>query len=973
MNLFAAPLVAAALVVAAAQPIGAASELTGRVVHNGLAVPGASVTATKGDRTVATHTDEEGVFRFETLEDGAWLVRVDMRGFVPLDRDITLPLTAAPPPWALTMQPYAEIVAGIASPAASAAATAAAGAAASDTSIINGSVVNGAATPFAQPRGFGNNRPQLRQTYNGAINGVFGNSDWNARPYSFGDVSTPAPDYNNMNVGFQLSGPLRIPWLIASGPQMSAGYQRNLSHNAVTQSAVMPSEAARRGDFSQLATAVRDPRTGQPFSGNIIPVERISPQAAALLAYYPFPNGLTSSGSNFQAPVLTGTTEDRAQLSMQETFGRRDTLSGSFNFQRATTDSSSIFAFNDRTLRSSLDTTVGFSRRVTTKFQVRFRYQYQRTATTVTPFFYNTVNVSGDAGINGNNQDPENWGPPLLSFPDVADLRDAAYHRNVSQSHLTGVEASLSRGRHNITVGGDTKWIDVAVRAQQDARGGFGFTGEQTGLAFADFLLDMPATATLAFGNADKDLRGMAYDAYVNDDFRVNAGLTLNFGARWEYESPFTEAQGRLVNLDIVDGFTAASPVLASDPTGPLTGTTYPASLLRPDRTGLQPRLGVSWRPILGSSLVIRANYGIYRNTEVYQPLALLLAQQPPLSNTFSVQSTAEAPLTLANGFTQAQSAASNTYAIDPDFRVGVAHNWQASVQRELPANLTVLAQYLGTRGTHLTQASLPNTNPAGAADPCPTCPFGFIYLSSDGSSLRHALQLMLRRRLRNGFTASVQYTFSRASDDAATFLSGAVSSSSLAVAQDWRDLGAERGPSSFDQPHLTTIEFQYTTGVGVTGGTLTTGAWASLYKDWTFTSQLRAGSGLPSTPIYFAPVTGTGVVGVRPRLTGVSTAPPSSDAYANPDAYAAPEPGYWGDAGRNSLRGPRQFSLDASVSRVFRLGGRVNLEWGFQATNILNRVTFAAFNAVITSPQFGLPTIANQMRRLQTSFRFRF
>ena len=91
MNLFAAPLVAAALVVAAAQPIGAASELTGRVVHNGLAVPGASVTATKGDRTVATHTDEEGVFRFETLEDGTWLVRVEMRGFVPRAYSVTGP------------------------------------------------------------------------------------------------------------------------------------------------------------------------------------------------------------------------------------------------------------------------------------------------------------------------------------------------------------------------------------------------------------------------------------------------------------------------------------------------------------------------------------------------------------------------------------------------------------------------------------------------------------------------------------------------------------------------------------------------------------------------------------------------------------------------------------------------------------------------------------------------------------------
>ena len=68
-----------------------------------------------------------------------------------------------------------------------------------------------------------------------------------------------------------------------------------------------------------------------------------------------------------------------------------------------------------------------------------------------------------------------------------------------------------------------------------------------------------------------------------------------------------------------------------------------------------------------------------------------------------------------------------NTFAVDPDFRVGYAQNWQASVQRDLPASLTVIATYLGTKGSHLMQEFLPNTYPAGAVNPCPTCPAGFV------------------------------------------------------------------------------------------------------------------------------------------------------------------------------------------------------------------------------------------------------
>ena len=206
-------------------------------------------------------------------------------------------------------------------------------------------------------------------------------------------------------------------------------------------------------------------------------------------------------------------------------------------------------------------------------------------------------------------------------------------------------------------------------------------------------------------GNADKIFTAPAYDAFLNDDWRVSPILTVNAGIRWEYEGPIAEQLGRLANLDAAPGFTSVRAVVGND-------------LLHADPRGLQPRVSMALRPVAGSSLVIRAGYGVYRNTAVYQPIALLLAQQPPLSTTLSVETSSADPLTLANGFTSAPGTARNTFAVDPDFRVGYAHNWQVLAQRDLPASLTMTATYLGAAGSHLMQAILPNTFPTGAAAP---------------------------------------------------------------------------------------------------------------------------------------------------------------------------------------------------------------------------------------------------------------
>jgi len=977
---------AIALLVSFLQPVSAgpafrvyqetAPVLTGRILHANLPVPGATVTIVKDQRAATTTSDGTGTFRFINVEPGVRTIKVEMRGFAPVTRDVTVPLGHPEVGLALTMLKYEEIVDASASAASWPAEAATGGTDPADApspQILDGSVINGAASPFAQPLAFGNNRPTAAAPYSGAFTAALGNSAWNARPFSFGRSSAAAPDYANAQLSIAFGGPLRIPGLVRDGPKTRVSYQRGTQHNATTQSARMPTPAERGGDLSAHSGAIRDPLTGDLFSGNFIPTGRIAPQALALLALYPLPTGETGNGANFERPLVGESTSDVLQVQIGWPVSARSLLNGSFGYQRSVSNSVSLFDFSDRSRQSAFTGGLTWTQRIGTRLNLRALYQFTHSKNASTPFFANRVNVSGDAGIAGNDQNPLNWGPPTIAFPDFADLRDSNHQRSSRLSQVVGMELQWRRGSHNLTIGADARLHRLDQLTQSNPRGTLTFTGAATGDAFADFLLGIPTISAIAAGSGTARIRGGSFDAYLNDDFRIRAGLTMDVGLRWEYESPYTERDGRLANLDIASGFGAVATVVGTDPSGPLTGVRYPSSLVQPDRRGFQPRIGLSWRPFLTSTLVVRGGYGLYRNLGVYQSIGTLLAQQPPFTTTVNAENNALTPLTLATPFPVSAPGTATTFAVDPNFRTALLHSWQLSVQRDLPASLTVLVTLFADRGAQLAQAFYPNTVPPGAANPCPGCPSGFVYVTTGGTSTRHAAALMVRRRLHSGFTAGVTYTISKAEDDAATFSNASLAPGTLSVAQNWLDLGAERGPSSFDQRHLVTVDAQYTTGLGVMGGTLVDGWLGKLYKDWTINAQLNAGSGLPVTPLFFAAVPGTGVVGIRPSLTGESIAPIAKDSYANPAAFTAPEPGTWGTAGRHSIRGPSTFSFDLTVARVFRLPRRKTLEWRIAASNVLNRVTFTAIDRVVTSPQFGRPTGVDQMRRIQTLFRIGF
>ena len=428
-----------------------AADHAGRVVFNALPVPGATVSATHLDQQLTTVTDLEGVFRFAELADGPWTIRVEMIGFAPLRQEINILANAPASTWELKLLPLAEMTrtttpaptqrsvgqtlppspkASVDRPPSDSSPSgfqraqvnaSAAGAAivndpaavgdadrgAADGFLINGSVNNGAASPFAQLAAFGNNRRNVRSLYNGGVGVLLGNSALDARPFSFTGQQTSKPSYNDMQMMGSFAGPLRIPRLLTrNAPNLFLGYQRTVDHNASTESAVMPTARERAGDFSQSHDALgrplqlMDPSTGRPFVGNQIPLARLSPQARSLLNYYPLPNLDAAAGFNYQTPVLQTKHQDAGQVRFSQAVpGGKNQIFGNLALQRTTTDAGNVFGFTDSTRASGIDTTVNWSHRFSQLLSLRLRYQFTRLTNSATPYFANRTNVSGGASL----------------------------------------------------------------------------------------------------------------------------------------------------------------------------------------------------------------------------------------------------------------------------------------------------------------------------------------------------------------------------------------------------------------------------------------------------------------------------------------------------------------------------------------------------------------------------------------------
>jgi hypothetical protein len=831
---------------------------------------------------------------------------------------------------------------------------------------------------------FGNGRRDPRTTYNGNASFSLDNSVWDARSYSVTGAAVNKPAYANGRGSIMFGGPLRIPKLVSASKRImfTFDYQMQRNRTGVISDAVnMPTALERIGDFSQTtvqgaAVTIYDPTTGSPFPGNKIPTNRISAASTALLAYFPNPN-LPFAARNYQTSWSGQSNSQNINSRISNIkIGSKDTINAAIGYQGSSSISPNLFQFIDTGAGRGINANLGWSRAITARVINNLRYTFSRSRQLSSPYFANRENVAAELRIAGTSQNPENWGPPNLSFTNYAGLSDGNYSLNRNQTSGVGESLTWVRGTHNFTFGGDYRRQQFNQLADNNGRGTYAFNGSMTsylvngvaqsgtGYDLADFLLGSPATSSIRYGNPDKYFRSSSYDVFVNDDWRITSRFSLNFGIRWDYATPVTELYDRMVNLLIAPGYTAAVAVQPGY-------AQLPDALIHPDRNNFSPRVGFAWRPLNKGSLVVRGGYGAYYNTSAYNVIAGNMAQQPPFAQSLSVSGSVSNPLSITTGFlpATAQTLAS-TFAIDPYYRIGYAQTWTLSVQHDLPLGMFATAGYLGTKGTRLDQEFIPNSVAPGAT--ALSLPHNFIYETSGGNSIYHAAQFQLNRRFRSGIMANAGYQFSKSIDDAGT---GGRGQGNTPVAQNWLDLAAERGVSSFDARHNFMLQFQYSTGMGRSGGTLVNGWKGALMKDWTLGGNVNVRSGNPFTATVGgnrSQVSGTAVSNtLRANATGLSVE--QAGLLFNTAAFSAPLDGLWGNAGRNTIPGPTTFSLNGSLGRIFRIGERRSADLQFQAQNLLNRVTITNWGTVLGSTNYGLAASAAGMRKITINLRFRF
>ncbi len=825
-----------------------------------------------------------------------------------------------------------------------------------------------------------------------------GDAALNAAPYSLTRQPVTKPGYLQQRFGISLGGPLNIPKIYKGGDKtfFFLNYNGARGDNPYDAFSTVPTRLERQGNFSQTRVIsgpnagqlvqLYDPSTHLPITGNTI--TSINSTAAALLPFIPMPN-LPGDVQNFHFTTSLRNNTDDLNIRLIRALGSttvgpssrggpRNNLNFGLHYHRTDSTLGNPFpTVGGNTSVRSWDVPVGWTRTFG-KMTNSFRVDYNRNRTSMQNLYAFAENVAGNAGITGISQNPFDFGLPGLSFTNFGAVNDINPVLRRDQTFSVSDNMILNRGKHTLRWGGDFRRIQINTETDSNARGSFTFTGastaqvvgglpvQGTGFDFADFLLGLPQQNAVQFGANSYHFRGNSWDLFVQDEWRVRGNLSLNLGLRYEYVSPLTELNDRIANLDLSPAFTAAVPVLPGA-VGPFNGP-FPASLVRPDRGALAPRVGIAWKPF--QRTVVRAGYGINYNTGAYSNIALQLAFQPPFSITQTNIASPSSPLGFAFSNTP-PTTVTNSYAVDPNYRMGYVQIWNLNVQREIRPTLVLNLDYTGTKGTRLDIVEAPNRTATGLRIPGVQ---PFLWETSQGDSIAHAGSVRLRKRLQRGISIGGTYTYSKSIDNASTIGSGAT-----VVAQNAFDLAAERGLSSFDQRHKFTADYLWELPFGKGRALLTDkSVLRDVFGDWQWSGDWTIGSGLPFTPRVLGSFTDVnrGTNGtLRADVTGapVGLSNPGVAEWFNTAAFVAPPQGQFGDARRNSITGPGSVVFNMALTKVIPISDTRMLELRAQAANIFNTPQFTAIDTIVNSPSFGRVIAVGNMRTLTMTARFRF
>jgi hypothetical protein len=535
----------------------------------------------------------------------------------------------------------------------------------------------------------------------------------------------------------------------------------------------------------------------------------------------------------------------------------------------------------------------------------------------------------------------------------------------------------------------------------------------------ASFLLNVPVGADRR--NVVTETRpGGVMSAFIQDSWRATPKLTINAGLRYDvtfYPPMGTDKQigvnggPETGDIDFNNGtyIIQKLPPLCSDrgfaPCIPGTGA-LPAhvvvspngKILHNDWANIGPHLGFAYRAKEG--LVVRGGFGIvYDNwagvLQTAQNISGLwpdIGQQEaaglnaPTSASPTPTVTAQNPFAIAanNNFFPAPTPFGQVgFEYDPNLKDPYTEQWNFGVQKLINSSTTLTVNYVGSSMHRLDVGGIYGgaTTP-GLGDPQSRALYPYIaptfYDRSAGSGNYNGLQASLDRRYTNGFSYGVSYTFSKAIDVGGDGFYGVEGG----VPQDaYNPARYDRSVSGLDLKHILSVNTLYSIPVG-RGKRFSTGHGVLDYilGGWQINNLFQAHSGIAFTPLSTSDIANTGQAGWTGyehlnKVGNPGISKRTAAEWFNTAAYATPALYTFGNAGRNSLRGPSYWNLDTSLFRLLPVGEGRQFEFRVEAFNVLNNVNLGQPNNDINSgPAFGtINSTANAARQLQLAVKFIF
>ncbi len=779
--------------------------------------------------------------------------------------------------------------------------------------------------------------------------------------------------------------------------------------------------AERNGDFSALLpTQLKNPFSldagGKPtiFPNNHIPLSLLDPVAKNLFSssLYPLPTG-SGLTNNYLNATSSAINQDQGDIKVDWNISDKDRF-----FSRY-----SRLSGNDPQTNSFKLFADGFTRNVADTGVLNWTH-------TFSPSIVNEARGGVNYVLPLSGSDPKGIGAlgQQLGIGHANDVGLGLLALNFSNGHVNNIGSSSSgisqlfgstviqfddtvivtKGRHIFHAGFQymRDRINVYYASNSGNLGNLGFNGQYSGSGETDFFLGLPYT----FGRGGSDTgtwgqRSNVFAGYVNDDFRVSDTLTVNLGLRYENHTPWVEVKDRQANFGLYSGQLY------------LAGQSCPYSnckaLYNSYNLGLdfQPRIGFAWSPkMFGGKTVFRGAYTISSFLEG-TGTNLRLPINPPIrqaeasiiypATTVLPPTTTDQGLILPPPGDPFKGATLREW--EPDLQPAAVQQWSFTIQHQFTNSTTLQASYVGQHGTHIMEPLSLSQNilnadgtisphPFLAGNPSPgvTEAAQIKGTGSVGNQRYDALQMVLQKRLSSGLQGQVAYTYSKCMTDNGGYYGSWGSTQAAPGFTYWQNLydqKAEWGPCFFDEKHNLTAFALYELpfGKGKRFGHDMNPVANAILGNWNVSGILTLHTGFAITPFTWGDTSGTGNLLGATRLNCIApshivnhpysgSGGPGGVQWWDPNTFAQPASGTFGNCGNGTVYGPGLKNLDLSVQKEFLFSENKKLQFRTDFINLTNTPILNAPGLTGDSTNgFGVITGTQGARQIQLALKFLF